>query len=156
MTLSVTKSLFYFFIYSRNNLEVPCWPFKVEYKENAGHYLVATRDISPKETIMRDTPFAEGPGSKSSPVCLQCSKNAPEYRCSKWVDYLKKADFLPTRMGSFLVTVRPCIYTVLSSSKSFEMHDFTLHKLCFEMKMTKVYYRILLVKVQLSDQKTNN
>lgn len=66
-----------------NNLEVPCWPFKVEYKENSGHYLVATRDISPKETIMRDTPFAEGPGSKSSPVCLQCSKNAPEYRCSK-------------------------------------------------------------------------
>ena len=82
---SLTKSLFliFFFSYSRNNLEVPCWPFKVEYKENAGHYLVATRDISPKETIMRDTPFAEGPGSKSSPVCLQCSKNAPEYRCSK-------------------------------------------------------------------------
>ena len=44
---------------------------------------LATRDIKPGELILKDRPFAEGPGSKSPPVCLTCSKDAPTYRCSK-------------------------------------------------------------------------
>ena len=67
----------------RNDEEQACFPFRVAYNEGQGHFLVATRDIPVGELIMRDKPFTEGPGSKSPPVCLQCSKNAPEYRCSK-------------------------------------------------------------------------
>lgn len=60
-----------------------CFPFRVARNKTQGHYLVATRDIEPGEVILRDWPFAEGPGSKSAAVCLQCSKDAPDYRCSK-------------------------------------------------------------------------
>jgi len=66
-----------------SNIDEPCFPFRVSYNETQGHYLVATRDIQPGELVMKDRPFAEGPGSKSPPVCLQCSKDAPTYRCSK-------------------------------------------------------------------------
>ena len=62
-----------------------CFPFRVAFNDDQGHYLIATRDIQPGELVMKDRPFAEGPGSKSPPVCLQCAKDAPTYRCSKWV-----------------------------------------------------------------------
>ena len=71
---------------SKNENEASsCFPFRVAFNDDQGHFLIATRDIQPGELVMKDRPFAEGPGSKSPPVCLQCAKDAPTYRCSKWV-----------------------------------------------------------------------
>lgn len=49
-----------------------CYPWRVQRQDGVGRYLVATRDIKPKELILRDKPFGLSPVQDSEPVCLQC------------------------------------------------------------------------------------
>lgn len=49
-----------------------CLPFRIQYKEGVGRYIVATRDISPLEVILEDDPAVFGPNHDTEPVCLEC------------------------------------------------------------------------------------
>jgi len=49
-----------------------CLPVKIEHRQGVGNCCVATRDISPGETILLDTPAVWGPNLKSAPKCLNC------------------------------------------------------------------------------------
>ena len=49
-----------------------CLPIKIVYKEGVGNYCVATKDISPGNTILLDTPAVWGPNLISPPKCLNC------------------------------------------------------------------------------------
>ena len=48
-----------------------CQPFKLIHGDK-GRYLVATRDISPLETVLTDQPSVVGPPAVTAPVCLEC------------------------------------------------------------------------------------
>ena len=47
-------------------------PYLVQYEERCGRLLVAGRDISAGEIILRDSPAALGPDNNPRPVCLVC------------------------------------------------------------------------------------
>ena len=49
-----------------------CLPIKIVYREGVGNCCVATKDISPGNTILLDTPAVWGPNLKSAPKCLNC------------------------------------------------------------------------------------
>merc|ERR1712123_308942 len=49
-----------------------CLPVKIELRQGVGNCCMATRDISPGETILLDTPAVWGPNLKSAPKCLNC------------------------------------------------------------------------------------
>ncbi|XP_017473030.1 PREDICTED: protein msta [Rhagoletis zephyria] len=52
--------------------KVDCRPFKVEYSDQLGRCLVATRSIKPFEIIMKEAPLICTPSQVTSPVCLGC------------------------------------------------------------------------------------
>lgn len=49
-----------------------CSCFQVANSKKLGRYMVATRDISAGETILKETPIVYGPKVSSYPVCLGC------------------------------------------------------------------------------------
>ena len=49
-----------------------CLPIKIEQRQGVGNCCVATKDISPGQTILLDTPAVWGPNLKSAPKCLNC------------------------------------------------------------------------------------
>ncbi|XP_039957436.1 SET domain-containing protein SmydA-8 [Bactrocera neohumeralis] len=52
--------------------KVNCRPFKVEYSDQLGRYLVATRSIKPFEIILKEAPLICTPSQVTNPVCLGC------------------------------------------------------------------------------------
>lgn len=50
-------------------------PYEVKWCKELGRYLIASRDIEPREIIIREEPLVTGPtdrGPKDIPVCLGC------------------------------------------------------------------------------------
>lgn len=50
-------------------------PYEVKWSKELGRYLIASRDIEPREIIIREEPLVTGPtdrGPKDIPVCLGC------------------------------------------------------------------------------------
>jgi len=60
--------------YKYHKLNNKCAPFKVVNQIGKGKCLVATREISPSEVILIDTPIIQTPYTKSKAQCLQCSR----------------------------------------------------------------------------------
>merc|ERR1719228_1385353 len=62
-----------------------CFPYKVEFRDQLGRILVATRNIKKGEVICEEVPAIVGPYSRSTPQCLQCFKilhTGHKYTCS--------------------------------------------------------------------------
>jgi hypothetical protein len=67
-------------------MEEEC-PYEVRVSPQFGRYLVAARDLNPKELLISEEPLIEGPtDEKDCPLCLGCclklSQN-PYLRCGK-------------------------------------------------------------------------
>nr|XP_036677093.1 SET domain-containing protein SmydA-8 [Drosophila suzukii] len=60
-------------------------PFRVAQSEIYGRYLVASRQLEPGETLIREEPLAIGPCVSGDPVCLGCYQpvtlKPDQYRC---------------------------------------------------------------------------
>ena len=61
-----------------------CFPFQVVFKAGKGKSLVATRDISASDLIMRDRALVMCPYTKTKALCLQChSRLSGRYKCPR-------------------------------------------------------------------------
>jgi len=49
-----------------------CRPWRVRRNQQAGRFMVATRDIEPLETILVESPFVTGPCRDGQLVCVEC------------------------------------------------------------------------------------
>ncbi|XP_023333178.1 protein msta isoform X2 [Eurytemora carolleeae] len=52
-----------------------CSPFRVEFRDDVGRYLVSTRNIKKKELILTEPPFVTGPSLGRGLVCAECLKS---------------------------------------------------------------------------------
>jgi len=57
---------------SAHRVGTTCLPFSVTFKEGVGRCVVAARDISALEEILRDCPAMVGPYFDENPLCLEC------------------------------------------------------------------------------------
>ena len=53
-----------------------CQPFTVQFNEEFGNYLTATKDIKPFDVVLEDVATAWGTYDDSNPLCLSCLKPA--------------------------------------------------------------------------------
>ncbi|XP_064105880.1 uncharacterized protein LOC135215269 [Macrobrachium nipponense] len=63
-----------------------CQPFRVASSPEAGQYLVANRRLNAGQVILKDSPLAVGPLSKSQPQCLGCTAAIEDenfFKCPK-------------------------------------------------------------------------
>lgn len=54
------------------NHKPKCSPMRICHSDKLGRHYVATRNIKPGETVLREPPIVIGPSQSTAPVCVGC------------------------------------------------------------------------------------
>lgn len=73
----------------REGHKFKCCAFKIQYSDNVGRHMVATRDIQQGEMIMKEKPAVIGPRMSSPAHCLSCGMKLEPTKIGDKYDFYK-------------------------------------------------------------------